>query len=65
MKESVHPLTEREKEVMQLLALGLTYEKIAIQMEVSHQTIKMHLKNIYSKLHVQNKIEALQKVKLI
>ncbi|MBI3717242.1 MAG: helix-turn-helix transcriptional regulator [Sphingobacteriales bacterium] len=65
MKESIHLLTDREKEVIQLLALGLTYEKIAMQMDVSHQTVKMHLKNIYRKLNVQNKIEALQKVKLI
>ncbi|MBI2729437.1 MAG: helix-turn-helix transcriptional regulator [Sphingobacteriales bacterium] len=65
MKESIYLLTEREKEVMQLLAAGLTYEKIALQLEVSHQTVKMHLKNIYRKLEVGNKIEALQKVKLI
>lgn len=58
-------LTEREKEVIQQLAKGLTYEAIAIQLEVGHETVKMHLKNIYRKLNVQNKIEALQKVKLI
>lgn len=65
MKEYIQMLTEREKEVMHLLAVGLTYEKIAQQMEVSHETVKMHLKNIYRKLQVQNKIEALQKVKLL
>lgn len=65
MKQHIQMLTEREKEVMQLLAGGLTYEKIAVQMEVSHETVKMHLKNIYRKLEVQNKIEALQKVKLL
>lgn len=65
MKEYIQMLTEREKEVMQLLAVGLTYEKIAQQMEVSHETVKMHLKNIYRKLGVQNKIEALQKVRLL
>lgn len=58
-------LTEREREVLQLLSTGLTYEKIAEQLEVSHETVKMHLKNIYRKLKVQNKIEALQKVKLL
>lgn len=58
-------LTEREREVLQLLSTGLTYEKIAGQLEVSHETVKMHLKNIYRKLKVQNKIEALQKVKLL
>lgn len=58
-------LTERERQVMQLLATGLTYAAIARQLEVSPETVKMHLKNIYRKLSVQNKIEALQKVKLI
>jgi DNA-binding CsgD family transcriptional regulator len=64
--EDVRPLlTVREKQVVQLLSLGLSYAKIAEQMEVSHETVKMHLKNIYRKLQVQNKIEALQKVKLL
>jgi RNA polymerase sigma factor (sigma-70 family) len=64
--EDVRPLlTVRERQVVQLLSLGLSYAKIAEQMEVSHETVKMHLKNIYRKLQVQNKIEALQKVKLL
>lgn len=58
-------LTEREKQVMKLLATGITYAAIAQQLEVSPETVKMHLKNIYRKLQVQNKIEALHKVKLI
>lgn len=58
-------LTKREKEVVQLLSLGLTYIKIAQKINVSHETVKMHLKNIYRKLDVQNKIEALKKVKLL
>ena len=65
MKNVMQLLTHREKEVVQLLSIGLTYEKIAIQMDVSHETVKMHLKNIYRKLKVQNKIEALRKVKLL
>jgi two-component system, NarL family, response regulator LiaR len=58
-------LTKREREVVQLLSRGLTYQKMALKMDVSHETVKMHLKNIYRKLRVQNKIEALQKVKLL
>jgi RNA polymerase sigma factor (sigma-70 family) len=65
MKNVMQLLTEREREVVQLLAMGLTYEKIGVKMEISHETVKMHLKNIYRKLKVQNKIEALQKVKLL
>jgi RNA polymerase sigma factor (sigma-70 family) len=65
MNSSIHIITSREKEVLQLLSIGLSYEKIAQRMNVSHETIKKHLKNIYRKLKVTNKIEALQKVKLL
>ena len=65
MKNKMQLLTEREKEVVQLLSLGLTYIKIAQKINVSHETVKMHLKNIYRKLDVQNKIEALKKVQLL
>ena len=65
MKDFIQLLTEREKEVMKLLSKGLTYEKIARLLHISHETVKMHLKNIYRKLNVQNKIEALKKVKLL
>ena len=58
-------LSIREKEVLELLAKGLLYKEIAEQLNVSHETIKKHLKNIYQKLHVQNKIEALNKFKLL
>ena len=58
-------VTPREREVLQLLSGGLSYKKISEEMEISHETVKMHLKNIYRKLNVQNKIEALQKVKLL
>lgn len=58
-------LTEREKEVLRYLAKGLLYKEIAEKMEVTHETVKKHLKNIYQKLHVQNKIEALNKFRLL
>jgi DNA-binding NarL/FixJ family response regulator len=54
-------LSLREKEVLELLARGLLYKEIAEKLGVTHETIKKHLKNIYQKLHVQNKIEALNK----
>jgi two-component system, NarL family, response regulator LiaR len=57
-------LTAREKEVLQLLAKGLLYKEIADALSISTTTVKNHLKNIYSKLHVQNKIEALNKYKV-
>jgi len=58
-------LTEREQQVIQLLSKGLSYKQIGDQLFVSHETVKKHLKNIYYKLHVQNKVEALNKWKLI
>ena len=65
MKEAIFLLSIREKQVIGLLSKGLSYKEIAERLEVSHETVKMHLKNIYRKLKVQNKIEALHKVKLL
>lgn len=58
-------LSIREKEVLELLSKGLLYKEIAERLGVSHETVKKHLKNIYQKLHVQNKIEALNKFRLL
>ncbi len=54
-------LSKREKEVLQLLAQGLQYKEIAEQLFLSIETIKKHMRNIYQKLHVQNKVEAINK----
>lgn len=58
-------LSMREKEVLELLSKGLLYKEIAEKLGVTHETVKKHLKNIYQKLHVQNKIEALNKFRLL
>jgi NarL family two-component system response regulator LiaR len=58
-------LSIREKQVLDLLSKGLLYKEIAEQLGVTHETVKKHLKNIYQKLHVQNKIEALNKFRLL
>ena len=58
-------LTEREKEVLSLVAKGLQYKEIANKLYISYETVKKHLKNIYEKLHVQNKVEALNKLRLL
>jgi DNA-binding NarL/FixJ family response regulator len=58
-------LSQREKEVLALVAQGLMYKEIAIRLEISTETVKKHLKNIYHKLHVQNKVEALNKFRLL
>jgi DNA-binding NarL/FixJ family response regulator len=54
-------LSQREKEVLELVSQGLLYKEVAIRLTISPETVKKHLKNIYQKLHVQNKVEALNK----
>ena len=54
-------LTAREKEVLELLVKGNSYKMIAGKMEVSLDTVKKHLQNIYHKLHVNCGTEAVAK----
>ncbi|MFN0031909.1 MAG: response regulator [Flavobacteriales bacterium] len=54
-------LTQRENEILDLLAQGLRNKEIADKLFVSVNTIRKHVYNIYEKLHVQSKIEALNK----
>lgn len=62
----VHSLLSlREKDVLELLSKGLLYKEIAEELGVGTETVKKHLKNIYQKLHVQNKIEAVNKFRLL
>jgi len=65
MKINLQLLSTREKEIVSLLSNGLSYQGIADILNISHETVKMHLKNIYRKLNAKNKIEALRKVKLL
>lgn len=57
------PLTERETQVLTLLAQGLTQREIAEGLYLSVSCIKKHLAGIYSKLSVNNKISAVQKAR--
>jgi DNA-binding NarL/FixJ family response regulator len=52
-------LTPREREVMVLLASGLKREEIADELGVGYETVKHHLKSIYRKLNVRNRVEAI------
>ena len=56
-------LSSREQQVLEQLAQGLIYKEIGERLFISHETVKQHIKNIYQKLHVQNKIEALNKLR--
>lgn len=52
------PLTQREEEVLELLAAGLTNREIGEQLVISPGTVKKHVANIYGKLGVSNRTEA-------
>ncbi len=54
-------LTKREIEILTQLKNGLTYEEIAKNLNISFHTVRKHIENIYRKLHVNNKIEAITK----
>ena len=56
-------LTAREKEILTYLEDGLRYKEIAQKLFVSTETIRTHIRNIYLKLHVKSRTEALNKVK--
>lgn len=54
------PLSEREKEVLKGIAEGKSYSKIALDLFISKETVRSHIKNIYKKLEVNNKVAALK-----
>jgi DNA-binding NarL/FixJ family response regulator len=59
--ERVASLSNRENEILHLLAKGLLYKEISGQLQISTNTVRQHIHNIYEKLHVQNRTEALNK----
>ena len=54
------PLTERESEVLGLLAKGLANKQIAATLGISEHTVKFHVSSIYTKLNVTNRTEAVR-----
>ncbi len=54
-------LTTREMELLIQLKNGLTYEEIAVNLHISYHTVRKHIENIYRKLQVNNKVEAVKK----
>jgi DNA-binding NarL/FixJ family response regulator len=53
------PLTAREKEILQLLARGVTTNDLAQELDLSESTVKTHIRNIFTKLNVSTRTEAI------
>jgi len=61
-KESdLHHLTTREKEILEFLSKGKMYKEIAAALFISAETVRKHVYHIYEKLHVTNRVEAINK----
>ncbi len=54
------PLSPREKEILQRLIDGYNYKRIAEELFISPNTVRNHMANIYEKLHVRSKVEAVK-----
>lgn len=54
------PLTPREREILQHMADGLPNKTIASRLSISERTVTTHIANIYAKLHVNNRVSAVQ-----
>ncbi|HEX4875376.1 MAG TPA: response regulator transcription factor [Chitinophagaceae bacterium] len=59
--ESLDMLSSREKEILEFLSKGLMYKEIATQLFLSPETVRKHVYNIYEKLHVNNRVAAINK----
>jgi DNA-binding NarL/FixJ family response regulator len=58
--DNIFQLSEREKEILQMLSEGLDYKEIASRIFISPNTVKKHTISIYQKLHVNSKAQALR-----
>ena len=56
-------LTTSENEILQLLAEGFRYKEIADKINIKTDTVRTHIRNIYQKLEVQSRMEAINKVR--
>jgi DNA-binding NarL/FixJ family response regulator len=60
-KENTFDLTHREKEILSCLVKGMSYKMVANTCAISIDTVNAHIRNIYKKLHVNSKSEAVVK----
>lgn len=59
-EEIDYKLTKRELEILEQISAGLAYQDIAENLSISPSTVRKHIENIYSKLQVHSKVEAVQ-----
>ncbi|HEY4336200.1 MAG TPA: response regulator transcription factor [Puia sp.] len=59
--KAISILSNRENEILELLARGLLYKEIAARLFISQETVRKHVYHIYEKLHVNNRVEAINK----
>jgi DNA-binding NarL/FixJ family response regulator len=59
--KSISVLSNRENEILELLAKGMLYKEIAAKLFISQETVRKHVYHIYEKLHVNNRVEAINK----
>jgi len=59
--KAISILSNRENEILELLAQGMLYKEIAAKLFISQETVRKHVYHIYEKLHVNNRVEAINK----
>jgi DNA-binding NarL/FixJ family response regulator len=59
--KEIRVLSNREKEILELLSKGFLYKEIAASLFISAETVRKHVYHIYEKLHVNNRVEAVNK----
>lgn len=60
--EIINNLTKRERDILDLLAAGLMYKEIAGRLFLSVETVRSYIRDIYSKLHVHSRMEAIKRL---
>jgi DNA-binding NarL/FixJ family response regulator len=61
VRKPLSALSKRENEILELLSKGLLYKEIAAQLFIDPETVRKHVYHIYDKLHVNNRVEAVNK----
>ncbi|MBT4086826.1 MAG: hypothetical protein HN725_18475 [Alphaproteobacteria bacterium] len=63
MRETISPLNNREQQILQLVAQGLRNRAVASRLALSDETVKWHLRNVYRKLNVKNRTQAVARIR--